>query len=90
MLRGALFDCSALCVTAFLPRKYAGVVPGYIEHLEPLQVQVAVQGLDEHLSRREQGTKGPGPEGNCWVELEVHALGYGLQGLKAWARAGRR
>jgi hypothetical protein len=49
-----------------------------------------IQGLDEHLPGGEEGTKGPGPEGDCGVELEVHAICWTLQGLKGEPRAGRR
>ena len=38
-----------------------------------LQVQVAIQGLDEHLPGSRQGIEGPGPEGDCGKKLEVHA-----------------
>ncbi|MGD0952557.1 MAG: hypothetical protein ABR985_09205 [Methanotrichaceae archaeon] len=36
-----------------------GVVPADVEDLEPLQVQVAVKSLGEHLVRGHQGVEGP-------------------------------
>ena len=54
------------------PAEDAGVVAANIEDLEALQVQVAVQCLDEQLPGGRQGVEGPGPEVDCGVEFEVH------------------
>lgn len=70
---------------AVQPRKNGGVVAGHIEHVKPLQVQVAVQGLDEHLSWGEEGVEGSGTEGDGRVKLEVHGIGCALWGLKGEA-----
>lgn len=48
------------------------VVAGDEEDLETLQVQVAVEGLDEHLPGSLQDIEGSGSEGDCRIELEVH------------------
>ena len=58
---------------AVQPGKDGGGVAGDVEHLEPLQVKVAIQGLDEHLPGSRQGIEGPGPEGDRGKKLEVHA-----------------
>jgi hypothetical protein len=70
-------------------RENGGVVAGHVQHAEALQVQVAVQGLDEQLPGGAEGVEGPGQEGDCGVKLEVHATCWSLQGLKGEARAGR-
>jgi hypothetical protein len=44
-------------------REDGGVVAADEKYLEPLQVQVAVQCLDEQLPGGHQGREGPGPEG---------------------------
>ena len=36
-----------------------GVVAPDVKHLEPLQVQVAVKGFDEHLPRGKESIEGP-------------------------------
>lgn len=36
----------------------ARIVPADVEYLEPLEVQMAVQGLDEHISGSEEGVEG--------------------------------
>ncbi len=48
------------------------VVAADIEDLEVLQVQVAVQCLYEHLPGSLEDIEGPGPQGDCGVEFEVH------------------
>lgn len=51
-----------------------------------LQVQVAVQGQEEHLAGCNEGVEGPRTEGDGGVKLEVHAICGSLQGLKAEVR----
>ncbi len=46
--------------------KNGRVAAGHVQHAEALQVQIAVQGLDEHLPGCEEGVEGPGPEGDGW------------------------
>lgn len=75
---------------AVQPRKNGGVVASHIEDAEALQVQVAVQGLDEHLPGGEEGVEGSGTEGDGGIKLEVHGKRWVLRGLKGEARAGRR
>ena len=58
---------------AVQPGKDGRGIAGDVEHLEPLQVQVAIQGLYEHLPGSRQGIEGPGPEGDRGKKLEVHA-----------------
>ncbi len=41
-----------------------------------MKVQVAVQGLDEHLSGSNESVEGPGTEGDGGVKLKVHAIGW--------------
>ena len=48
------------------------MIPADVEDLEPLQVQVAVEGLGEHLIWSYQGVEGPGAEGDGGEEIEVH------------------
>lgn len=74
---------------AVQPGKDAGVISGHVEHLEPLQVQVAIQSLDEHLTGGYEGVEGPGPKGDRRIKLEVHAKELALAGLKGWPRAER-
>jgi len=58
---------------AVQPGKDGRRIAGDVEHPEPLQVQVSVHGLDEHLPGSRQSIEGPGPEGDCGKKLEVHA-----------------
>ncbi len=54
------------------------VVPTDVEDSVALQVEVAVEGLGEHLMRGYQGAKGPGAEGDEREEIEVHIIGVSL------------
>jgi hypothetical protein len=63
-----------------------GIVPADVEDLEPLQVRVAIQRRGEHLTWGYQGVEGPGMEGNGREEIEVHAVGWMVRGLKYEAR----
>ena len=54
-----------------------GVVPADVDHLEPLQVQIAIEGLGEHLIWGYQGVEGPGPEGDGGEKQVVLILGQG-------------
>ena len=65
-----------------------GVVPADVENLEPLQVQIAVEGLGEHLIWCYQGVEGPGADGESGEEIEVHIMGWGMEGLKGELGAG--
>jgi hypothetical protein len=49
-------------------RENGGVVAGHVQHAEALQVQVAVQGLDEQLPGGAEGVEGPGMEG----DIQIH------------------
>lgn len=61
----------------------ARIVPADVEHPEPLEVQMAVQCLDEHLpGRGEEGVEGPGPEGDCGIEFKVHDKRRITSGIK--------
>jgi len=48
-----------LCEPAVKLAQNAGVVAGNIQHFIPLQIQVLIQGLDEHLPGRDQDTEDP-------------------------------
>jgi hypothetical protein len=50
-----------------------GVVPAYVEDLEPLQVQVAVEGLGKHFMGSYPGVEEPGAEGDGMEEIKVRA-----------------
>ena len=62
------------------------MVPADVEDLEPLQVEVAIKSLGEHLIWGYQGVEGPGAKGDGGEEIEVHTIGRILGGLKgeAW------
>lgn len=54
--------------------QYSGVVASHVEDAEPLQVQVSVQRIDEHLPRGDKGIEGPGSESDGGVKLECHVI----------------
>jgi len=71
---------------AVQPAEDGGVVPTDVEDFVTLQVQVAIQRRGEHLIWGYQGVEGPGAKGDGGEEIEVHAIGWMLGGLKgSWA-----
>ena len=60
-------ECSAdlqILEPAVQPAEDGGVVSADVEDLEPLQVQIAIQSLGEHLIWGYQGVEGPGTKGD--------------------------
>ena len=48
------------------------VVAADVEHLVALQIEVAVQGFDQHLRRGDEDIECPRKHGDCWMEFYFH------------------
>ena len=58
---------------AIQPAENAGVVARDVEGPVALQLEVAVQGTDQHLHRGDKDVECLGEEGDCWVEFDFHS-----------------
>jgi hypothetical protein len=84
-------DCEASASRALNLRSGSTeLIAGDIQHLISLQVQVAVQGLDEQIARSHESTERSLFESDAGEEFEVHNRTGRSMGYEASERAGRK
>jgi len=54
------------------------MVPGHVQDLEPLKLQVGVKSVNQHLRRRHQEVEGSREYSQRWMKLEFHGSNLGI------------